>query len=321
MNKFNIAFFHKAFLALVLSFFVTSANAGLKFGEDDMIHNIGTTTLQGPSGEKLYIGRLTTMKVFLLPYSIEDKGYVLGVVGDNTRYFNFPDGEFLEQAQKEGLLPSPMPTYEVDSIYWMIGHSLWILLTGLLLYAGFKKLFKKKTIIDSNATNSYLDAEPVHAYSGPEIHLPTKLLPNKQKYSILLLISIVFTLLGAWMIFNGDDMGYWAIGLFGVIGIPVFLMQIFTNKNYLELDSEKFTYSTFITKKTFYWKDVEAFDLWKIHNNKFVRWLPNANYQGEPVKPVVKSIVSKALMLPDTYGMKAEDLVEMMNEIRRRASI
>jgi hypothetical protein len=321
MNKINIAFFHKAFSALILSLIVTSANAGLKFGDDDTIHNIGTTTLQSPNGEQLYIGRLTTMKSFVLPYSIEDKGYVLGVVGDYKRYYNIPNGEFLEQAQKEGLLPSPLPTYEVDSIYWMIGHSLWILIAGLLVYTGFKKLFQKKPVIDLNETNSSLDAEPIPSYSGPEIHLPTKLLPSKQKFLILLLGSIVFTLLGTWMVSTGDNMGYWGIGFFGALCIPAFLTQIFTNKNYLELDSEKFTYSTFFATKSFYWKDVETFDLWKIHSNKFVRWFPNANYQGDPVNPLVSSLVGKSLMLPDTYGMKAEYLVEMMNEIRRRASI
>jgi hypothetical protein len=107
---------------------ISNAHAGLKFGDKDTIHNLGNTTLKGPNGEQLYFGRLTTMKSFALPYTIEDKGYVLGVVGDYQRYYNMPDSEFIAQAQAEGTLPNPLPPYEMDELDYAFGHALWIFL-------------------------------------------------------------------------------------------------------------------------------------------------------------------------------------------------
>jgi len=306
--------------SMVVAFTITNAHAGLKFGGDDTIRQIGTTSLQGPNGEQLYIGRLTTMRSFALPYTIEDKGYVLGVTGDYKRYYIMPEGEFLKQAQQEGLLPTPLPPYEIDNITWALGHSLWIALAGLILYAGYKKAFKKKPAFKFNETESQAYKEPTPSYFGPEINLPAKLVSSKRKHVGLLLISILLAFASYFVVTSGDEMGYFGLILFGVLGIPVSLIQIFTDKSYLEMDSEKFTYSTFFKKKSFLWKDVERFDLWTMYSNKFVRWTPNAHYQGDAVNPVVSSLVGKGLMLPDTYGMKAEVLVEMMNEIRRRVS-
>lgn len=141
------------FCLFVVALWQNTASAALKFGDEDKIRFIANTTLEGPKGERLYLARRLTTKSFLLPYTIEDNGFVLGVSGDSTRYFDFPENERLAEIQKAGHLPSPLPIYELDLADVLFGRSLWIVLLVLGAYGAYQFIFRRHSA-SSHATAS-----------------------------------------------------------------------------------------------------------------------------------------------------------------------
>lgn len=108
------------------------AHAGkLVFGTSEAVRFVANTTLRGPGGERLFLGRKITTQAFLLPYWAKDDGFVLGISGESSRYFPLPTGADLEKLQDAGFLPRPMPRWEMSGLDWMFGHLLWVTLLGL----------------------------------------------------------------------------------------------------------------------------------------------------------------------------------------------
>ena len=111
-----------------------------RFGTDETVHRIEDVTLKGPKDETLYLGYMTRIRWFLGGIYVEDRGYVLGVQGDRTRFFPMPQGEALKGFQQRGFLPDPLPPYSLSFIDYLLGYSLWLTLAGVALYCLVAKL-------------------------------------------------------------------------------------------------------------------------------------------------------------------------------------
>lgn len=131
-------------IALIAILWVSSAHAGLMFGKNEHIRYVASTTIQGPAGERLYLARKVTMHDFLLPYSVQDEGFVLGVSGDPKKYYPFPEASKLELLQATGQLPKPLPAWELALFDQLMGHALWLFIIGITGYASIKKFLKKQ---------------------------------------------------------------------------------------------------------------------------------------------------------------------------------
>ena len=136
MKKFAAALFTLLFLALAPQ----AAQAKFMFGKDEMIHHIQDVTLKGAKDEALYLAFKTTKQFFGLGLYVNDDGYVLGVKGESKRFYKMPTGEQLASFQKRGLLPSPLPKYELSIWEYIFGYSLWLVLAGFALWGVFTKL-------------------------------------------------------------------------------------------------------------------------------------------------------------------------------------
>ncbi|MGH8639407.1 MAG: hypothetical protein ACREUX_24655 [Burkholderiales bacterium] len=104
------------------------------FGNGEDVWTVTEVQLKGPAGENLHLGRKLVTWSFLLPMTISDGGFVLKIAGDRTRYYPMPEGRELEQAQRRGLLPDPLPDWELTPFQRVYGHSLWV---ALLLIFGW----------------------------------------------------------------------------------------------------------------------------------------------------------------------------------------
>jgi hypothetical protein len=129
---------------LFLTFAAPSAHARLMFGKGEQVEFVSDTTVSGPAGQKLFLGRKVTTSSFLLPYSVHDDGYVFGVVGDSKRYYPFPDASKVKDMQTEGLLPNPLPAWEMPLFDKLFGNALWIALVGIVGYTVLQSYFSKK---------------------------------------------------------------------------------------------------------------------------------------------------------------------------------
>jgi hypothetical protein len=271
----------------------------------------------------LFLGRMIETKSFLLPYSVKDQGFVLGVSTESARYFDMPSDDALQAMQREGLLPAPLPGYELATVDLFFGNLLWIFIVAFALYGAFKHFTRKQTQGDPDATpvagQTYQAPKIVTAYEGKHIELPMTLHASKVKMLGLVAISAVFVVIGIYMSPKEPVMGLLCAGFFGLCGI-VGVLGLIPGGSYLLIERDGFTMSSLFRKHSYRWREVGPFGVKRISRNKMVCWNFAPNYSGpKRGASVSKTLTGIEAALPDTYGKKAEDLAELMNELRQRA--
>lgn len=109
------------------------------FGDSEHIERLSPPLIEDAQGHALYAGRKIVMHAFLLPYSIEDTGVVLGVEGDTEHYYRITDRE--ELRRKNPLLAAIVDSPPAWSPSWfdrLLGNALWEVMLGLMFYGGWK---------------------------------------------------------------------------------------------------------------------------------------------------------------------------------------
>jgi hypothetical protein len=114
------------------------AQARMYFGQRDSLHHLQDLDLKSPGGEALYLGYMTSMNSFVLPYSVSDAGYVLGIKGESDKFYKLPK-ERLTQLQQAGALPDPLPRYQLKLLDYLFGYSLWLALVLIVILAPFMR--------------------------------------------------------------------------------------------------------------------------------------------------------------------------------------
>ncbi|HEX5276409.1 MAG TPA: hypothetical protein VFW42_01940 [Fluviicoccus sp.] len=127
-------------LTLPLSLPASARGRGITvwFGDSERIERLSPTLAEDAQGHGLYAGRKIVMHAFLLPYSIEDGGVVLGVEGDTEHYYRITDRE--ELRDKNPLLADIVDSPPPWSPSWfdkLLGNALWEAMLGLMFYGGW----------------------------------------------------------------------------------------------------------------------------------------------------------------------------------------
>jgi hypothetical protein len=152
--------------------------------------------------------------------------------------------------------------------------------------------------------------------------------PNKTKWLLVLLGLAAFLLGFVSMIQDGGparsapfgDARFW--GWVGVvicgICLPTSLLQLFRGR--LVLAPDGFTMWTLAGQRNIRWSDVASFEAVEFHP---LVWLVHFDYvpdysRQRQRRALSWSIITNENALPDTYGMKADDLAALMNRWRKR---
>ena len=155
--------------------------------------------------------------------------------------------------------------------------------------------------------------------TDPITPLPITLRPNPMKMGLLFLVCAVFVAIGVWMVRDGQLMGYLPLGFFA-LGLPVFALQLLPNAAYLHVRADGFTFCSLFRAHTFQWRDVQEFSAARIGTNQMVVWNFAADYVASArVRGASKAFSGYEAALPDTYGMKAQALADLLNRIREQA--
>ena len=151
---------------------------------------------------------------------------------------------------------------------------------------------------------------------------------SKAKSLLLLLASLLFTVAGVYMALDGELMGHVGYVFFGLCSLA-YVVQLITGGGYLKLTEDEFEFfSGFGRKQCVSWDDVDSFGVAVVRNlsryyvppTRLVGW----NYkQGVDVskfgRVTSKTLSGREACLPDTYGMKLEELVSLLNEHLERS--
>jgi hypothetical protein len=145
---------------------------------------------------------------------------------------------------------------------------------------------------------------------------PIVLRPKRSQFLVLATICLAFVLIGAWGIARGEQAGWFCCGFFG-LGIPVALISMLPNASSLELNSEGFTVRSLFRSGTTRWEDVSDFGVGRIGPNAMVMFNFVDTYRrAGPIRWVNAALTGYEAALPDSYGLRADELADVMNGYR-----
>jgi hypothetical protein len=143
--------------------------------------------------------------------------------------------------------------------------------------------------------------------------LPFTLYTKKTKMILLLLVCSAFTAGGIWMVLEGQKMG-WFCGGFFALGIPIFLIQMHPRASYLTVSNEGIEFSSLFRKTRIPWSDLVSFGTYTLRpGGTFVGFDFSPRSQVSPkMRAASKAMAGFEGGLPDTYGMKADELALLL---------
>lgn len=139
---------------------------------------------------------------------------------------------------------------------------------------------------------------------------------GRLKWALVLAASLAFVSAGLLIFFkapNGRVGGTAGIVFFGLAAV-VAVLQMLTGR--LELSPQGFTLSGLGRKSTTGWSDVSS--VTAVRPAGAMQKMVQVTLSDSANLPRKGGVVGGRRLLPDTYGMKAEDLAALMNEWRGR---
>jgi len=137
------------------------------------------------------------------------------------------------------------------------------------------------------------------------------------KTLLYLFISLLFVVIGV-LIFNGTLIDWLGIGFFG-LGCIVFVLQLLPNASYLRLTPEGFTICSLFRSHSYSWTEIDNFAFGYVSKMKTVVFNHSSPYKKQiALRKTNKKLFGFEACLPDTYGMSAEELADLMNTWKRR---
>jgi hypothetical protein len=134
----------------------------------------------------------------------------------------------------------------------------------------------------------------------------------------LLAVSLIFVATGVLMVRDGEGIGWFVLGFFGLCAL-VFALQLLPGTSRLRLDQNGFTVTSLFRSSTVRWSEVARFFVAQVGGRAMVCW----DYAGAVPHSTASRRLSRALAgveagLPDTYGLSAEALASLLEDWRQR---
>lgn len=137
--------------------------------------------------------------------------------------------------------------------------------------------------------------------------------PSRVKQSILLAGSLAFVVVCLWALDKGSSLLWLPIVFFGLCAL-VFAIQLLPGSSSLTLTPEKFIVRTLFRSFEHTWDEVESFFATHISVNKMVAFNYSELYTRQQRGRAFSSkLTGVEAALPDSFGMKPEDLAMLLN--------
>jgi hypothetical protein len=152
---------------------------------------------------------------------------------------------------------------------------------------------------------------------------PVMLYRSRKKWWLVLFASLVLAYGGYGMIGEGKLMGWFVLAFFGLVAVTA-AASLLPGAGKLTLDASGFEVVNLFRRFRSRWQDVGNFQpiVLPRTSQKFVGY-DTGDFAGRPVAGAVARfnvrISGRAGMLPDTYGLSADDLATLMTRWRERA--
>ncbi|MNU12124.1 hypothetical protein D3C71_01460 [compost metagenome] len=142
-------------------------------------------------------------------------------------------------------------------------------------------------------------------------NLPLTLKPGKTKSTILILISAALVVLGISLLEKNMMIAVLNIVFFGIC-LAVFIINLFPNASYLKIDERGIEMKNLFKTTFIHWQAVSGFKTKFIFVNKLVTFtIDEKLLESSKMK-------GKTGAFPDTYGMSAKNLANLLNEYKAK---
>jgi len=135
---------------------------------------------------------------------------------------------------------------------------------------------------------------------------------------LFLLGAVAFVAIGVWLLSRSPVIAGTTIFLSGLSAI-IFAITLHPRSAFLTITADGFTFATLFRKHFVAWSSVESFAPARIGLIKVAGWNYNsAFHQHAKLRKINVAISGTEAALPDTYGMSAENLSALLNELRQK---
>jgi hypothetical protein len=144
-----------------------------------------------------------------------------------------------------------------------------------------------------------------------EARLELKLHPKRAKQVALFTVCAAFSAVAFLMVRAGKTAGWLPLALFGLGGF-VFALQLLPGASYLKLDPEGLTVQSLFRSSSFAWAEIAGFSPGLVRGVVF-DLVPGSKRQSR-LRRFNSAALGAECALPDTYGLSAERLADLLNE-------
>ncbi|MFT3726131.1 MAG: hypothetical protein QM773_21400 [Hyphomonadaceae bacterium] len=147
-----------------------------------------------------------------------------------------------------------------------------------------------------------------------------ELRPDRLRWLVVFLICAGFVAIALWLGPEKDPLLFWGGGGFFLLGALIAVPSMLGVGSNLKLDRKGFACRTLFRTFRREWRDCSVFYPVRIGMRKFVGF---STPQDEAAHPGLSSFnrttVGASGMLPDTFGLSADGLADLLNRFRERA--
>lgn len=144
--------------------------------------------------------------------------------------------------------------------------------------------------------------------------------PSRLRWLFVFLIGAGFVAGIAWLGPEKDPLLFWGGGGFFLLVAIVALPPVLGHGGDLTLDREGFTCRTLFRSFRRRWAECSAFYPVGVGARKFVGFSAQRDEAAHPnLAAANHSMIGASGMLPDTYGLSADKLADLMNRYRARS--
>lgn len=150
--------------------------------------------------------------------------------------------------------------------------------------------------------------------SGIMEPMETRILyPKKSRAFLMMAVAALLIAMGVFLIYMGNRFGWIVVAFFGMLFLVSVIMTI-PNSTYLAISADGFGIRNLFRYHFVAWGDVREFGVFQIQHSRMVGWKYSDAYKARPgMRRMNARLVGYEGMLPDTYGLRHEDLATLMN--------
>lgn len=162
--------------------------------------------------------------------------------------------------------------------------------------------------------SEWLDAD------GDPLPDALRLKPDRLRWLVTFLICVGFVAIAIWLGPEQDPVLFWGAGGFFLLCALIAAPLMFGVGASLALDPEGFTCRTLFRSFRRDWRECSAFYPVRAGARLFVGFTTAQDEAAHPkIAAANRAMNGASGMLPDTFGLGAEDLADLMNRFRSRA--